>query len=147
MKTRRSSSLFLAALVAVAGLAFTACGGGTGDSPDTTQGGGSTTTMGGHANGNTLHVIGTDKNGADNKFDPKELDLKAGETYTVEFENTGSVAHTFTIKDWDVDTGLVNPGDTEEVEFTVPADAASKSIKFVCIPHEALGMVGTINVS
>jgi plastocyanin len=50
--------------------------------------------------------------------------------------------HTFTVDDLDIDEA-VSSGDT--VEFTVTFDKAGEFHLF-CIPHEALGMEGTIKV-
>lgn len=130
----RGPCVVLGILVVAVGLTQTACGGDSSGTPTTTE-------------STTIHVIGTDRDGAENVFDPDVLDMRAGETYTVELENTGSVAHTFTIRDWDVDTGLVNPGDSKRVELTVPAGAAGSRVEFVCVPDQALGMRGTIDVT
>ncbi len=82
-------------------------------------------------------------------------------------QSAGSpIAHTFTINDnagkVAIDTGLVNPQVTANVEFTVnsmtsityqgrtftpgppPSGTDNGTIQFYCIPHVSLGMKGTI---
>ncbi len=133
----------LLALVFGVALLAAACGGGNDDTAAAECGTASTSP---DASG-VLLLEGTDDGkGGDNCFDFTVLELTAGEEVTVEFENTGLLQHTFTVNDWDVDTGLVDSGDTATVTFTVPEDA-SGDVTFHCIPHEALGMTGTIQVT
>ncbi len=91
-------------------------------------------------------------------------------TLNITFLNNQSaatlIAHTFTINDNSgkpaIDTGLVNPQSTVNLEFTInsmtsityqgrtftpgppPSGTANGTIQFYCIPHVSLGMKGTI---
>jgi cytochrome c oxidase subunit II len=119
------------ALIAVALLALSACGGDDNGG----DGGGGEAAAGecGGSGGTTLSIS------ADNtEFDTDELTAPAGEQVTVEFENKDSVAHTFTVGDLDCDTGNVDGGSTAELSFTMP-DAETE---FVCTIHS--NMTGTL---
>ncbi|MBI1886148.1 MAG: cupredoxin domain-containing protein [Chloroflexi bacterium] len=76
-------------------------------------------------------------------FEPDSLSGDAGQAVTVELENEGSVAHTFTIDELDVDETL-QPGDTASVTFTL---ANGGSFAFYCRFHRSQGMEGTLTVS
>jgi plastocyanin len=81
--------------------------------------------------------------GKDIKFDVKTITSPAG-SLEVTFINTGSIAHTFTIKskDFDLDAG---PGKSKS--GTVQLEKGS--YQFICTVqgHEQAGMKGTIEVS
>lgn len=80
--------------------------------------------------------------GVDNKFEPTELELTAGEEVTVTFTNNGEAIHTFTSDELGFDTGNVDPGASAEVTFTAPEEETA----FVCTIHEGSDdMVGTIS--
>lgn len=88
-------------------------------------------------------------------FDPKEVTIpKGGE---VEWVNNSAVVHTVTadpskaanadnvalpagVDAWD--SGNVEPGESYSHTFETPG-----TYKYICIPHEAAGMVGTITVT
>ena len=75
------------------------------------------------------------------KFQPSELQFSVGET--VEFSITGETEfHTFTIEELKIDE-VVDAGETTTFTFTF--DTAGE-YKLICIPHQALGMVGTVVV-
>lgn len=74
-------------------------------------------------------------------FGPTELTFGVGETVTLQLTSEGEF-HTFTVDDLGIDVG-VDPGATETLTFTF--DRAG-TFELICIPHEALGMVGTITV-
>jgi len=71
-------------------------------------------------------------------FSPDELEGTAGETVSIELENTGSASHTFTGEGVDEE---VAPGDSATVEVTLPD---SGNFDFFCRFHEGQGMVGSI---
>ncbi len=74
-------------------------------------------------------------------FDPADLTFDAGET--VDFTFVGeSVFHTFTVEELGIDVD-VNGGETVSFEFTFDEPG---TYTLICIPHQALGMVGTITV-
>jgi plastocyanin len=75
-------------------------------------------------------------------FDPSELSFTKGECVDFTF-NSESEFHTFTVDALDLDVS-VDGGATENVAFTF--DVAGE-YELVCVPHELLGMVGTITVS
>ena len=90
----------------------------------------------------------------ENTFEPKRLAIEAGQA--VEWTNPSSVVHTATAdaeKASDpsnvalpegaepFDSGDVEPGGTYRRTFDVPG-----TYRYVCLPHEGMGMVGTIEV-
>jgi plastocyanin len=74
-------------------------------------------------------------------FGPADLTFSVGDTITLELTSEGKF-HTFTVDDLGIDVG-VDPGSTETLEFTF-AEAGTYTL--ICVPHEVLGMVGTITV-
>jgi len=79
------------------------------------------------------------------EFDPAAITLKIGEPVLVKITNTGSLQHTFTIPDLDVD--VATPvGQTVTVEFT---PEQSGTFELICaVPgHKEAGMIGTVSVS
>jgi plastocyanin len=81
--------------------------------------------------------------GQDIKFDVKTITTPAG-ALEVTFINTGSIAHTFTIKtkDFDLDAG---PGKSKT--GTVQLEKGSYEFECTVQGHAAAGMKGTIEVS
>ena len=74
-------------------------------------------------------------------FDPAGLTFDAGET--VEFTLVGeSQFHTFTVEELGIDVN-VNGGETVSFDYTFDEPG---TYTLICIPHQALGMVGTITV-
>ncbi|MGH2768217.1 MAG: cupredoxin domain-containing protein [Candidatus Methylomirabilales bacterium] len=120
---RRVPPRFIAGLAAAV-LTLGACAGGGG-------GGGVDKTPGREE---TFTVVGKD-----NVFEPKELSVPAGEEVTVELKNEGKAAHTFTVRELGVDTGIVAAGASKKVTLT-----AERTIPFVCTLHEVEGMVGQL---
>ena len=85
--------------------------------------------------------VGLLDQGGNYAFDPKELSFEAGQT--VNFALTAnSEFHTFTASALNLDAA-VNAGETVRFSFTFEAPG---TYDLICIPHEALGMVGTIIV-
>lgn len=75
------------------------------------------------------------------RFEPKDFVFKIGEAVT--FQVTAeSEFHTFTVDELGIDLAL-DPGKTVEKTFTF---SRAGSFKLYCIPHQALGMVGTFTV-
>src|SRR5258708_16349726 len=87
-------------------------------------------------------------------FDPREVTIKVGDT--VKWENTGNSVHHATddhemvIKGDDVksppgtqafDSGFMRPGESFTHTFTTPG-----IYKYVCVAHEASGMIGEVVV-
>jgi plastocyanin len=90
-----------------------------------------------------------------NTFEPKTITVKAGDT--VVWKNVSSMSHSVTdvsslaseAKDAalpanakEFNSDLLPPGKDWSHTFTVPG-----TYKYFCIPHEELGMVGTVVVS
>jgi plastocyanin len=74
-------------------------------------------------------------------FQPDGFDFKVGMTYVLAFDVPGEF-HTFTVKELDIDI-FINAG--ESVQEVVAFDQEG-TFELVCIPHEALGMVGEVRV-
>jgi plastocyanin len=90
-----------------------------------------------------------------NSFDPKTITVKSGDT--VVWKNGSAMSHSVTdVSSLAVDakdaalpadakefnSDLIPPGKDWSYTFTVPG-----TYKYFCIPHEALGMVGSVVVS
>ena len=76
------------------------------------------------------------------EFGPADLSFAVGET--VEFTlNAEFQFHTFTVEDLGIDEA-VDGGETGTLSFTFDQPG---TYTLICIPHEALGMVGTITVT
>lgn len=89
------------------------------------------------------------------RFEPAALTVRRGATVT--WRNTSATMHTVTddpgkaankadaalpegAQPWD--SGNINPGQTFQHTFDTPG-----TYKYFCTPHEAAGMLGTINVT
>ena len=77
-------------------------------------------------------------------FQPTELTIPAGQDVTITLTNKGSLPHTFTIDELNVDSGTVNAGSTA----TVTINAKAGDYQFYCATpgHKDAGMVGTLHV-
>ena len=87
-----------------------------------------------------LEVALTDAN-SEYKFNPEQLMFTVGETVKLNLTSQ-SEFHSFTVDDLDID--LEVEADTTE-SFTFTFDKPG-TYDIICIPHESLGMVGTIVV-
>ena len=134
-------------------------GGGTAASPSGETAGGAVSSAAGGVKEGAREAVGTVQGNTVNmsdslKFDPTDLTISKGETVT--WQNTGATVHTATgdpskastpadvsvpsgAKVWD--SGDVQPGGS----FSHTFDTAG-TYKYVCVPHESAGMVGTITV-
>ena len=74
-------------------------------------------------------------------FDPTDLTFSVGETVALVLKSETQF-HTFTVEALGIDVG-VDGGKTETLEHTF--DKAG-TYDLICIPHEALGMTGSITV-
>ena len=74
-------------------------------------------------------------------FEPVDLSFNAGDTVSFEFVGE-SVFHTFTVEELDIDVD-VGGGETVNFEFTFDTPG---TYTLICVPHQALGMVGTVTV-
>ena len=78
----------------------------------------------------------------DYRFDPSELIFAKGECVNFTF-NAENEFHTFTVEELEIDVS-VDGGEPESLVFTFET---AGEYKLICVPHELLGMVGTITVS
>ena len=74
-------------------------------------------------------------------YDPADLSFAVGDVITFVLESE-SEFHTFTVPDLDINVS-VQSGMTADTTFTF--DTAG-TYELICVPHQALGMVGTITV-
>ena len=82
---------------------------------------------------------------SDFKFDPVTINLKAGEPVQATITNTGTLEHTFTIPDLDVNVSLA-AGQTVTIDFT-PAEGGTFELLCTVPGHKDAGMVGTVVVA
>ncbi len=75
-------------------------------------------------------------------FDPSALSFATGECVNFTFTSETEF-HTFTVDALEIDVS-VDAEATETFSFTF---ASAGEFELICVPHEALGMVGTITVS
>lgn len=75
----------------------------------------------------------------DNFFEPEAIQVEVGGTIT--WENTGQLLHTAQAADDSWDSGDLDPGES----FSVTFDEAG-TVPYICLYHEVIGMVGTIEV-
>lgn len=79
----------------------------------------------------------------DNSFAPSMLAASFGEELTVTVVNNGQNPHSFTIDAIDVDTGVLQPGESAEVTFAMP----DQDVEYYCTVHGAEVMSGTLSVA
>ena len=121
----RKLMLFVSLLVAIAAV-ISACGGGGG---------------GGGAGAVTVSVQGSEF-----QYEPNAISAKPGQKVTVNFKNTGTVEHTFVIKDLNFKL-TAQPGQTVTGTFTAPATAGSFEIHCDIAGHTEAGMLGKLTVA
>lgn len=95
----------------------------------------------------TVHVVKmVDKSTTEFAFEPAELTVKPGDV--VRWEQTVVTPHNVEFREGPfagtMSDFLVAPGQTFEI--TIAAGTAPGTFKYLCTPHEFMGMVGTINV-
>ena len=93
----------------------------------------------GTATGEIVNVVQTENPYV---FKPDAYNFELGKTYSLVFESPGEF-HTFNVDELGIEI-FVNPNETVQQDIT-PLTAGS--FKLYCIPHESLGMVGTVTVS
>ncbi len=76
-------------------------------------------------------------------FNPTVLTGSAGQSLKIEIHNGGSVPHTFTIDDENVDV-LVQPGQDTSVDVAFPDSGV---VEFYCRFHHGSGMAGELKVA
>ncbi len=85
--------------------------------------------------------VGLQDESANYVFDPGQLTFAKGETVTIELTSQNEF-HSFTVDSLGLDVE-VEAGESTSVTYTF--DTAG-TYDLICIPHESLGMVGTITV-
>jgi plastocyanin len=78
----------------------------------------------------------------DDWFSPTFVKAAPGARVTVEVDDVGDVAHTFTIDGQHVDVVLGRKGQTQTVTVTMPAGGAP--VIFYCKYHQEVGMQGAL---
>jgi plastocyanin len=78
----------------------------------------------------------------DNFFDPAQITVEPGTTVT--WVQSGNNPHTTTSYDGLWDSGMLPGGSGQTFSFTFEEPG---TYDYFCIPHEDLGMVGTVTVS
>ena len=79
-------------------------------------------------------------------FDPETLTLQSGQSYSIELEG-GAEFHTWTLVDADgsyIQNVQVMAGENQTVQITAPAPG---TYKLICLPHQAMGMLGEVVVN
>jgi plastocyanin len=118
------------------------------EEPSDSGGGGGTIAIGDdQANDHgSADVTGTDETKLEQDnfyFNPTVLTGSAGQSLKIELDNEGSVPHTFTIDDQNVDV-QVEPGEDASVDVTFPD---SGFVEFYCRFHRGSGMAGELKVA
>ena len=149
--------LALMTMVALVSIALAACGGGSEPPPATPQRPSPSvvppadtvvpatpTSTGGTSGGGTPVTVSLKDPGGSGSytFDSNEFTFSTGETVSFTF-NAETEFHTFTVDGLDIDVS-VDGGSSETLTFTFDTPG---EYKLFCVPHEALGMVGTITVN
>lgn len=116
--------LFFGLLIAVTAV-LSACGGGGG---------------GGGAGAATFSVEGSEF-----AYNPNSFSAKPGQKVTVNFKNTGTVEHTFVIKDLNFKL-TAQPGQTVTGTFTAPSTPGTFDIHCDIAGHAEAGMQGKLTV-
>lgn len=89
-----------------------------------------------------VQVINRDLGGSgEYRFDPSEFKFETGQEVTFAF-TAETEFHTFTVDDLDIDVSI-DAGETVPFTFTFNRPG---TFELICIPHQALGMVGEIVV-
>jgi len=79
----------------------------------------------------------------DNAFAPSMLAASFGDELTITVVNNGENPHSFTIDALEVDTGVLQAGDSAAVTFNMP----DQDMEYYCTVHGAEVMSGTITVA
>jgi len=143
----RKGLLLIGALALALSLGLVACGGSSTSNPTptktpvaTSSGNTTPTSTGGACSGTPVKI--TQHEGNSYFFDPKTYDFQNGKTYCLDFAVTKEF-HTWTVEALGIDI-FINADEHVKKDIT-PTKVGTFPLK--CIPHEALGMTGTVTVS
>lgn len=78
-------------------------------------------------------------------FKPNHVEVEAGESVEITFENTGRLSHNLKIPAFDVKTKTIQAGNTATVTFT-PKEPGTYEILCTVPGHSQAGMTGTVVV-
>ncbi|MCA9392482.1 cupredoxin domain-containing protein [candidate division WWE3 bacterium] len=80
-------------------------------------------------------------------YDPGVIQVNAGETIQIRFENTGTMVHNLVIDDLAISSGNIEPDGSTVFQVKIPVNDKSE-YTYYCSQddHRALGMEGRINV-
>ena len=95
---------------------------------------------GGSVTGKDMRPIGVEQ--VNYFFNPTVLTGSAGQSLKIEVHNGGTVPHTFTIDDQNVDVE-VQPGEDATVNVAFPSGV----VEFYCRFHHGSGMAGELKVA
>ena len=79
------------------------------------------------------------------KFEPNTFTAKAGQPLRLTLQNAGTVVHDFNVKDLDVHSPKVQPGQSVTFEFT-PSKTGTFDVQCDEAGHEPGGMKGALTV-
>lgn len=84
-------------------------------------------------------------NGTEFAFDPAVMEVQVGDRITIIFTNTGTMPHDWVLDEFGVRTAVLDPGESETVEFVA---GTAGTYEYYCSVgnHREQGMVGTITV-
>ena len=80
-------------------------------------------------------------------FEPTSLHVRAGQPVALSVTNAGEQLHTFTVPNLGIDTGPLQPGATENLIFTAPAERGTYEVLCTFPGHEEAGMIGSLVVA
>lgn len=78
-------------------------------------------------------------------FNPSTITIKNGQLAQITFTNTGKFPHDFSIPDLDVKTKIIQPGESDSVQFT-PNNTGSFQFDCTVTGHADKGMTGMLIV-
>lgn len=119
-------TIVLLAMVALAAIALSACGGGAAPSSGSTP----------------LNIT---INATEFKYDPATINAAPGQTINITLKNTGSVDHTFVFAPANFKM-TVSAGKSDTKTFTAPAAAGSYDFNCDVAGHKEAGMTGKLIV-
>lgn len=79
------------------------------------------------------------------KYSESTIKAKPGDTVVINLSSDDG-GHDLVIDELDVSSGILSEGESKEISFTVPDDAAGKTFEYYCSVgnHRAQGMVGQL---